>query len=79
VPDAARRLVALDARHVDRANAEAALLAGKEMALVADEVARPPGRPTAGAGCWPPPGARPSGAPSTPRPTSASARCTSPS
>ncbi len=39
VLDASRRLVALDARHVDRANAEAALLSGKEMADVADEVA----------------------------------------
>jgi error-prone DNA polymerase len=40
VLDASRRLVALDARHVDRANAEAALLSGKEMADVAAEVAR---------------------------------------
>ncbi len=40
VLDAARRLVALDARHVDRANAEAALLSGKEMSDVASEVAR---------------------------------------
>ena len=40
VLDASRRLVALDARHVDRANAEAALLSGKEMADVASEVAR---------------------------------------
>ena len=40
VLDASRRLVALDARHVDRANAEAALLSGKEMADVAEEVAR---------------------------------------
>ena len=44
VLDAARRLVALDARHVDRANAEAALLSGKEMARVAEEVARAAGR-----------------------------------
>jgi error-prone DNA polymerase len=43
VLDAARRLVALDVRHVDRANAEAALLSGKEMALVAEEVARAAG------------------------------------
>jgi error-prone DNA polymerase len=43
VLDAARRLVALDSRHVDRANAEAALLTGKEMALVAEEVARAAG------------------------------------
>ena len=40
VLDAARRLVALDARHVDRTNAEAALLSGKEMADVAEEIAR---------------------------------------
>ncbi|MCW2598359.1 MAG: polymerase subunit alpha [Frankiales bacterium] len=40
VLDASRRLVALDARHVDRANAEAALLSGKEMADVAEEIAR---------------------------------------
>ena len=40
VLDASRRLVALDARHVDRVNAEAALLGGKEMAEVAAEIAR---------------------------------------
>jgi len=40
VLDASRRLVALDERHVDRRNAEAALLSGKEMAEVAEEVAR---------------------------------------
>jgi error-prone DNA polymerase len=40
VLDASRRLVALDARHVDRVNAEAALLSGKEMADVASEIAR---------------------------------------
>ena len=40
VLDASRRLVALDARHVDRTNAEAALLSGKEMADAASEVAR---------------------------------------
>ena len=44
VLDAARRLVALDARHVDRVNAEAALLSGKEMAHVAAEIARLAGR-----------------------------------
>src|SRR4051812_17142804 len=44
VLDAARRLVALDARHVDRVNAEAALLSGKEMADVAAEIARMAGR-----------------------------------
>ncbi|MDX6199176.1 MAG: error-prone polymerase [Actinomycetota bacterium] len=44
VLDAARRLVALDARHVDRVNAEAALLSGKEMADVAADIARLAGR-----------------------------------
>ncbi len=39
VLDAARRLVALDARHVDRVNAEAYLKSGTEMTEVADEVA----------------------------------------
>jgi error-prone DNA polymerase len=43
VLDAARRLVALDLRHVDRRNAEAALLSGKEMAAVAEQVARAAG------------------------------------
>ncbi|MBC7372857.1 MAG: DNA polymerase III subunit alpha [Frankiales bacterium] len=43
VLDAARRLVALDLRHVDRRNAEAALLPGKQMALVAEQVARAAG------------------------------------
>jgi error-prone DNA polymerase len=38
VLDAARRLVALDLRHVDRANAEGYLKSGKEMAQVAEEV-----------------------------------------
>jgi len=43
VLDAARRLVALDARHVDRVNAEGYLKSGKEMALVAEEVTRAAG------------------------------------
>jgi error-prone DNA polymerase len=43
VLDAARRLVALDRRHVDRANAEACLKSGKEMAEVAAELARAAG------------------------------------
>ncbi|HEX6919708.1 MAG TPA: DNA polymerase III subunit alpha [Actinomycetes bacterium] len=43
VLDAARRLVALDARHVDRVNAEGYLKSGKEMAQVAQEVARAAG------------------------------------
>src|SRR3954451_24493397 len=38
VLDSARRLVALDARHVDRVNAEAYLKSGKEMSDVAREV-----------------------------------------
>ncbi len=48
--DASRRLVALDARHVDRVNAEAALLSGKEMADVAQEVARAAGLTDGGRG-----------------------------
>jgi error-prone DNA polymerase len=48
VLDASRRLVALDARHVDRVNAEAALLSGKEMADVAEEVARSAGHTDGG-------------------------------
>src|SRR5215210_1800893 len=43
VLDAARRLVALDARHVDRVNAEGYLKSGKEMTLVAEEVTRAAG------------------------------------
>jgi error-prone DNA polymerase len=43
VLDAARRLVVLDARSVDRTNAEASLKCGKEMADVAEEVARAAG------------------------------------
>ncbi|HEX6246672.1 MAG TPA: DNA polymerase III subunit alpha [Nocardioidaceae bacterium] len=40
VLDAARRLVPLDVRHVDRANAEGFLKSGKEMAEVAEEICR---------------------------------------
>ena len=40
VLDAARRLVPLDLRHVDRGNAEGFLKSGKQMAEVADEVCR---------------------------------------
>src|SRR3990170_2521583 len=40
VLDAARRLVALDRRHVDRGNAEGYLKSGKEMSDVAEEIAR---------------------------------------
>jgi len=40
VLDAARRLVALDRRHVDRGNAEGFLKSGKEMTEVAEEVCR---------------------------------------
>jgi error-prone DNA polymerase len=40
VLDAARRLVALDRRHLDRANAEGFLKSGKQMLEVAEEVAR---------------------------------------
>ncbi|WP_371821222.1 DNA polymerase III subunit alpha [Blastococcus sp. PRF04-17] len=41
VLDASRRLVALDARHVDRRTAEGYLKSGKEMAAVAEELAGP--------------------------------------
>jgi len=40
VLDAARRLVALDRRHVDRANAEGFLKSGKQMLEVAEEITR---------------------------------------
>ena len=40
VLDAARRLVALDRRHVDRANAEGFLKSGRQMREVAEEVCR---------------------------------------
>jgi error-prone DNA polymerase len=40
VLDAARRLVALDHRHVDRGNAEGFLKSGKQMHEVADEICR---------------------------------------
>ncbi|MGH3342857.1 MAG: DNA polymerase III subunit alpha [Carbonactinosporaceae bacterium] len=40
VLDAARRLVTLDVRHVDRVNAEGYLKSGKEMADIAEEVTR---------------------------------------
>ena len=40
VLDAARRLVALDTRHVDRGNAEGFLKSGKQMHEVAEEIAR---------------------------------------
>ncbi len=43
VLDASRRLVALDLRHVDRRNAEASLKSGKQMADVAEEIARSAG------------------------------------
>ena len=47
VLDAARRLVPLDLRHVDRANAEGFLKTGKEMADIADEICRFAGLGTA--------------------------------
>ncbi len=40
VLDAARRLVPLDPRHLDRVNAEGFLKSGKEMSLVAEELTR---------------------------------------
>jgi error-prone DNA polymerase len=47
VLDAARRLVPLDARNVDRRNAEGYLKSGKEMIAVAEEVCAIAGRPDA--------------------------------
>ena len=81
VLDAVRRLVPLDVRHVDRANAEGFLKTGKEMADVADEICRLAGlrRARGRAAARPAPGSSPTGARSTRVPTSASARCTSPS
>ncbi|MCD4526326.1 DNA polymerase III subunit alpha [Nocardioides sp. cx-173] len=43
VLDAARRLVALDRRHLDRRNAEGFLKSGKQMAEIAEEVSRAAG------------------------------------
>ncbi|QCX27167.1 DNA polymerase III subunit alpha [Nocardioides jishulii] len=43
VLDAARRLVALDQRHLDRGNAEGHLKSGAQMAEVADEISRAAG------------------------------------
>ena len=82
VLDAARRLVALDRRHVDRGNAEGFLKSGKQMHEVAEEICRLAGlgdtaaRP---ASCWPAPARWPTGAPSTRGPTSGWGRCTFPS
>jgi len=45
VLDAARRLVALDRRHVDRGNAEGFLKSGKQMHEVAEEICRGAGLP----------------------------------
>ena len=50
VLDASRLLVALDARHVGRVNAEGYLKSGKEMAEVAEEVARAAGFTDGGRG-----------------------------
>src|SRR4029079_8544292 len=44
VLDAARRLVALHARHAERATAEAARLSGSEMSDVSAEISRMAGR-----------------------------------
>ncbi|WP_319804405.1 DNA polymerase III subunit alpha [Nocardioides malaquae] len=49
VLDAARRLVPLDARHLDRANAEGHLKSGAQMAEVADEICRAAGHGADGA------------------------------
>ncbi len=80
VLDAARRLVALDRRHVDRVNAEGFLKSGKQMLEVAEEVCRLAGLDGSRMGrnvCSPAPAPSPTAAPSTRAPTSVSARCTS--
>ena len=79
VLDAARRLVALDRRHLDRVNAEGFLKSGKQMLEVAEEVCRMAGLEDRRTVCSPAPAPSPTAAPSTRAPTSASARCTSPS
>jgi error-prone DNA polymerase len=50
VLDASRLLVALDARHIGRANAEGYLKSGKEMSEIAEEVARAAGFTDGGRG-----------------------------
>ena len=50
VLDASRRLVVLDPRHVDRSTADGYLRSGKEMALVAEEVAAAAGLEQSAAG-----------------------------
>ena len=50
VLDAARRLVALDRRHLDRANAEGFLKSGKQMLEIAEEVSRMAGLDGSSAG-----------------------------
>ena len=78
VLDSARRLVALDGRHVDRVSARGTCRPG-HMAAVATEVARAADDPGGAARCSPRPRRWPPRACSTRAPTSASARCTCPS
>ena len=81
VLDAARRLVALDRRHVDRGNAEGFLKSGKQMHEVAEEICRlaglSPTLPATPVSSWPAPARWPTGVPSTRGPTSGWGRCTS--
>ena len=80
VLDAARRLVPLDLRHVDRGNAEGFLKSGKQMAEVAEEICRFAGLGDSDGGARPArraPARSPTGARSTRAPTSAWVRCTS--
>ena len=80
VLDAARRLVPMDARHLDRRNAEGFLKSGKQMHEVAEEICRyaglggPPRRPRP---ARPDPRPRRPVRPRPPRTTSGSGRCTS--
>ena len=78
VLDAARRLVPLDARHVDRRTAEGYLKSGKEMAEVAEDLVGPD-RDAGACGCSSAPPGWPSSARSTSGRTSASAASAIPS
>ena len=80
VLDAARRLVPMDLRHLDRRNAEGFLKSGKQMHEVAEEICRYAGlgeSERSATELLAPPAPSPTSASSTPAPTSASARCTS--
>ena len=80
VLDAARRLVPMDVRHLDRSNAEGFMKSGKEMHEVAEEICRYAGLTTAPGvppSCSRRPARSPTSACSTRGPTWGSGRCTS--